>query len=395
MKKIFSVIVALAMVFTLAVTPVSADSDNTLRFGEDGKFRILHICDIQDGPALLGITSDFIKAMLDETQPDLVVLGGDNVSGGSCITDGLTAIAIDRFMSIFEEEGVAVAMVYGNHDAEGLATREDQMKMYERYDCFVGCAGEDLTGCGNYNVPIYSNDGENILYNLWMFDSLSYNEPEENFWENNFYEYDLGGYGAVHKDQIDWYVETSNELKEQNGGQPVPSMMFQHIIVPEIFNALVQVPEGTEGSVDGWMLPEGAEGELGEVPCPPQYTNGQFDAAVAQDDVVAMFFGHDHKNSFVVNHNGIDLVTTPGVGFSSYGGDNRGVRVIDLDVNDLSTYETEVIEWREFYDADNNTLADNRFIINGNEFETNEKFVAFFAYISEYIQLIFADLLSI
>ena len=379
MKKIFSVIVALAMVFTLAVTPVSADSDNTLRFGEDGKFRILHICDIQDGPALLGITSDFIKAMLDETQPALVVLGGDNVSGGSCITDGLTAIAIDRFMSIFEEEGVAVAIVYGNHDAEGLATREDQMKMYERYDCFVGCAGEDLTGCGNYNVPIYSNDGENILYNLWMFDSLSYNEPEENFWENNFQENDLGGYGAVHKDQIDWYVKKSNELKEANGGEPVPSMVFQHIIVPEIYDVLAKDKDGK------WILPEGVDGELWEDPCPPHYSNGQFDAMVAQGDVVAMFFGHDHKNDFIVNNQGIDLVNTPGVGFSSYGAENRGARVIDLDVKDLSTYKTEVIDWLDFYDAENNTTAMYTFIIHGNEYPFGEKLLAFVKLTAEFV----------
>lgn len=394
MKKLTAILLTLALVFTFAVTPVSAENDEKLRFGDDGKFRILHICDIQDGPLLLGITSDFIKDMLDETDPDLVVLGGDNISGGSCIIDPLAAVAIDKFMSIFEEEGVPVAIVYGNHDAEGLATREDQMKMYEKYDCFVGCAGEDLTGCGNYNVPIYSANGDDILYNLWMIDSLSYNEPEEWFFERNFQENDLGGYGAVHKDQIDWYVKTSNELKAQNGGKAVPSMMFQHIVVPEIFDALVKVPEGTAGSVDGWALPEGAKGDLGEAPCPPQYTNGQFDAVVEQGDVVAMFFGHDHKNSFELTHKGVDLVTTPGVGFSSYGGDNRGVRVIDLDVNDLSTYETEVIAWRDYYDADNNSFASNRFILNGNEFETNEKIEAFFALAQENFLLLLAGLFT-
>lgn len=394
MKKLTALLLSLALVFTFAVAPVSAEDDGKLRFGDDGKFRILHICDIQDGPLLLSITSDFIKDMLNETQPDLVVLGGDNVAGGSCLTDGLTAVAIDRFMSIFEEAGVSVAMVYGNHDAEGLATREDQMTMYEKYDCFVGCAGEDLTGCGNYNVPIYSNNGEDILYNLWMIDSLSYNEPEEWFFEKNFQENDLGGYGAVHKDQIDWYVRTSNELKAQNGGNAVPSMMFQHIVVPEIYDALIQVPAGTEGSVDGWKLPEGAKGEMGETPCPPQYTNGQFDAVVEQGDVVAMFFGHDHTNSYELTHKGVDLVNTPGVGFSSYGADNRGVRVIDLDVNDLSTYETEVIAWREYYDADNNEFANNRFILNGNEFETGDKIAAFFALAPEYILMFLSKLFA-
>ena len=58
--------------------------------------------------------------------------------------------------------------------------------------------------------------------------------------------------------------------------------------------------------------------------------NVQFDALVNQGDVVAMFFGHDHVNSFIVEHEGIDLVNTPGAGFGSYGDDGRGVRIIDI-----------------------------------------------------------------
>ena len=130
-----------------------------------------------------------------------------------------------------------------------------------------------------------------------------------------------------------------------------------------------------------YILPEGAKGELLEDPCPPHYTNGQFDAILKQGDVVAMFFGHDHKNSFELNYKGVDLVNTPGVGFSSYGGYNRGARVIDIKESDTSAYTTEVITWLEFYDADNNTAALNEFILNGNEFSTAEKIEAFFIYI--------------
>ena len=96
-----------------------------------------------------------------------------------------------------------------------------------------------------------------------------------------------------------------------------------------------------------------------------------------QGDVVAMFFGHDHKNSFVVNHKGIDLSTTPGVGFSSYGDINRGVRVIDLDTKDLSTYKTEVIRWVDFYDVKNDDNAEISFILHGNEYSFGVKLLAF------------------
>lgn len=372
MKKILAFLMAAAMVFSFAAIPASAQTDDSvLKFGEDGKFRILQLTDIQDNAFLEYATLQFITDIVEETQPDLVVLTGDNISGGGSPTKTLAKIAISRFMSIFEKAEVPVAMVFGNHDSEGPATKEYQMEVYESFDCFVGCEGEDLTGCGNYNLPIYDANGEKVLYNLWMIDSLTYNRHPEDEQDVAYYENDLEGYACVHKDQIDWYVETSNELKAANGGEPVPSMLFQHIVVPEIYDALVQDANGK------WALPEGNDGALGEDPCPPQYSNGQFDAAVNQGDIVAMFFGHDHKNSFVVNYKGIDLSTTPGVGFSSYGDINRGARVIDLDVNDLSTYETEVIRWVDFYDVENDVIANSTFVIHANEYPFGEKLVAF------------------
>ena len=379
MKKIISIILSVAMLLGFAAMPASAETDKTLKFGEDGKFRILQFADIQDNAFLEYATYQFIRDSVEATQPDLIVLTGDNISGGGSPTKGLAKLAIWRYMSIFEKAGIPVAAVFGNHDSEGPANKEYQMEVYESFDCFVGCEGEDLTGCGNYNLPIYSADGEKMLYNLWMIDSLTYNRHPEDEKDVAYYENDLEGYACVHKDQIDWYVKTSNELKAANGGEPVPSMVFQHIIVPEIYDVLAKDKDGK------WILPEGNDGELWEDPCPPHYSNGEFDAMVNQGDVVAMFFGHDHKNSFIVPHKGIDLVNTPGVGFSSYGDENRGVRVIDLDVKDLSTYETEVVEWLDFYDAENNTTAMYTFIIHGNEYPFGEKLLAFVKLTAEFL----------
>lgn len=379
MKKILSLVMTALLILSVAIMPVSAEADKTLKFGEDGKFRILQFADIQDTAFLEYATYQFLKDIVAETQPDLIVLTGDNIAGSGSPTKTLAKMAISRYMSIFEKAGIPVAMVFGNHDSEGPATKEDQMAMYQSYDCFVGSEGEDLTGCGNYNLPIYSADGEEMLYNLWMIDSLTYNRHPEDEKDVAYYENDLKGYACVHKDQIDWYVKTSNELKAANGGEPVPSMAFQHIIVPEIYDVLAKDKDGK------WILPEGVEGELWEDPCPPHYSNGQFDAMLAQGDVVAMFFGHDHKNDFIINNQGIDLVNTPGVGFSSYGAENRGARIIDLDVKDLSTYETEVIDWVDFYDVENNTTAMYTFIIHGNEFSFGEKLLAFVKLTAEFL----------
>ena len=275
------------------------------------------------------------------------MLTGDNISDS--VARGFTKEhslkkvrkAIDSFMSVFEEAGIPVAVVFGNHDAEGWVSKEQQMTIYNEYDCCVAIdEGESISGCGTYNLPILSSDGSKISYNLWMFDS-------------NMYDPVADGYDHVHQDQIDWYVAKSNELKAQNGGNPVPSMAFQHIIVPEIFNALVEVEEGTPGSVQNgdkfFALPENATGSLLERPAVAARDSMQFEKMLEQGDVKAMFTGHDHKNDFVVSYMGIDLSTTPAAGFGGYGADNRGVRVIVLDENNTDIYETETIHYLGTY----------------------------------------------
>ena len=389
MKKVISVVLAFVLTFAMLI-PSAADSTSAdkLQFNDDGSFRIMQIADIQDGPFLPGIVTDFFKSVIPEEKPDLIVLTGDNISaGGSSVGTHaadllLVEAAIDRFMSIFEELGVPVAVVFGNHDAEKLVSKEEQIAIYQKYDnCVAIDEGDALYGCGTYNLPIYSSaDANKVAYNLWMFDSNMYDDVN-------------GGYDYVHQDQIDWYVNKSNELKAQNGGEAVPSMLFQHIIVNEIYDALLEVPASTEGAMerDGkyYVLNPAntAEGSvLRESPCPGTLDSNQFEAAAAQGDVVAMFFGHDHKNNFIVEHQGIDLVNTPGAGFGSYGDDGRGVRIIDIKEG-TTDYETKVVTYRDFYGDD--SAFDARFTLHGNEFDVGEKIVAFFKYIFFSVTAIF------
>ena len=61
-------------------------------------------------------------------------------------------------------------------------------------------------------------------------------------------------------------------------------------------------------------------------------------------DVLAIFVGHDHINSFTATLDGIDLVYTQGTGFNVYGpGRNRGVRIIELDKNDLTKVTSRTV----------------------------------------------------
>ena len=236
MKKALSILVAAVMLFATFAVGISAEkSSPALRFNEDGKFRIMQVADLQDNAVLNPVAKDFLKAAIENEKPDLIVLTGDNFAGYSTGTNichtidkSLAKKAINEYMSIFEKYGIPVTMVPGNHDDDDIKlTKEEELAMYEKYDCFIGYdADPEMYGCGTHNIPIYSSkNAYKLAYNLWMFDSNTYDE-------------ELGGYDYVHDDQVEWYVNKSNELKAANDGKTVPSMVFQHIIVKEIYDIL-------------------------------------------------------------------------------------------------------------------------------------------------------------
>ena len=373
MKKNIALLLSAVLIISVAFSAgaifgknEAVEKDRTLRFGEDGKFTILQIADIQDCILFRDMTKQFIEHLLDTVKPDLVVLTGDNVGPNTCFSYGMTVLTFDRFMSIFEKRGVKVATVFGNHDADRNAlSKDEQLEIYEKYSCYIGGDVKELSGAGTYNMPVLSSDGEKTAFNLWFFDSHERND-----------ENDLEGYGCVHKDQIEWYVETEKALTEMNGGTPVPSMAFQHIIIPEVYDVLIEIEDPEDEKYKGQLVAERLEKfyvfpeefvdedtYFNETPCPPHYTNGQAAAFIENGNVLGVVSGHDHKNCFVIPYKGLDIIQTPASSFGSYGDFNRGARVITLDESDLSIYETDVIFMRDYFDLSDPVIY-NRFLYN-------------------------------
>lgn len=381
MKKSFRKVLAILLCAAVLIPCMllgsfaAENSDKTLQFNKDGKFTILNFSDIQDGYPMKPITKRYLKDTLNLVKPDLVVLTGDNIAGYRTKTKSASKNEIKEFMDIFKAANVKVAMVFGNHDDEdNAADKAYQYEVYESYDNFIGGDyGKSSGRLGTLNIPILSSDGTKTAFNIWMTDSGTYND-----------ENDKGGYGCVHKDQIEWYKETSAALKEANGGEPVYSINFQHIVVPEIWDALDEHDEKVDGSVEHggkyYTLPEGAKGELGESPCPPEYTNGQFAAWLEQGDVIASVCGHDHINSYEIDYQGIKLINTPGIGFNSYNNHVVGSRVFVLDENNPQEFETYCLAYNDVY-AEDDAVAQSLYELYSDETDTGTKIAAVFKYI--------------
>jgi len=334
-----------------------------LQFDKDGKFRILHLTDIHDVEPIMDDdenreipesrdkeTINVIEKLVEKTSPDLVVFGGDNISGyWEEFTYDYVKSTIERITAPIRKRNIPLCVVFGNHDGEEGFHTEFQMMQYMEYpNCRSNLNDADVYGCGNCCVTIKSSKSDKDAFALWLIDSNDYQRNKE------------GGlsYDCVHDDQIAWYEEKSAQLKAENGGTPLPSILFQHIPVQQMLDGFKEVTANDSFTFerDGKYFKFGheiLEGRIRETPCPPYTENNhrnQFESWKKCGNIVAAFFGHDHVNDFHINIDGINLYQTLGAGYFTYGLE-RGGRLIILDESNPESIETQSFEVERITDT--------------------------------------------
>ncbi|MBR3956108.1 MAG: metallophosphoesterase family protein [Clostridia bacterium] len=339
MKKLFCIL--LSCLLCVAFLPLFASAETTnksLQFNENGEFRIVIFSDIQDNEDVEESTMQLMRETLDKYTADLVIFLGDNSVDRSL--DGY-AKSVEAFTLPCRERNIPHAFVFGNHDTELDATPEELLDIYKQFGTMTYDADPDLYGCGNCNIPILSSDGTKTAFNLWLIDSGSANPDKE-----------TGGYDYVREDQIEWYKTTAAKLKAENGGEVVPAMLFQHIIMPEVYETLypkLPFTAGKDYTIEGktyFPVPffNRHAGIILE-PCSPPFVNGgEMDALLETGDVIAAFFGHDHVNDFVTDCYGIAFHNVPTVGCNAYSDAiSRGSGLITLYEDDIENFDYETI----------------------------------------------------
>lgn len=152
-----------------------------LQFHQSGKFRVLQLADIQDGPKVSKDTVKLIEASLDATRPDIVIFTGNQIAGydpayaqttrkrrwsaaagiSSKTASSKSSEASERFEAALErtcasvratveqlvrplaDRGIPWAVTFGNHDFQcGLSNAEIESICRE----FPGCMNPEPTG---------------------------------------------------------------------------------------------------------------------------------------------------------------------------------------------------------------------------------------------------------
>lgn len=341
-----------------------------LMFDDDGEFTILHLTDFHEyllieGSNFADITIvdqlkprlvRFIESCLQEIEPDLVVLGGDNIFGLSAVAEFMDPpISIMTYRAIaelFEEHKQYWTLTFGNHDSESVLDKIDYLNEVVKYDYFIGGTEDEkyfsakvfptdtVIGnshadyyVGNYSIPVYDETGTQIAYNIFVLDSGSYTlTPPADV-----------SYLSITEQQTDWYLSESEKL-EQESGHIVPAVMFSHIPFAEMEDAY-NAGNYLGGEEAGWML--------STIPSPI------YDAILKRGDVKGVFFGHMHGSDVTVygEGNGHRLLMGITKATQSSGYDDTdsvlGMRVINLHTDgsfatytgDSTGYRSEPILW--------------------------------------------------
>lgn len=267
---------------------------------KNGQFKIIQFADLHwandsdESPKTIALMETLIK----KEQPNLVVLTGDNITFTPA-KNGWNAL-----IQLFEKVNVNWTMVFGNHD------EEHDMKKTEIYDFlktskyFVGEKG-NVSGVGNFSLPIFSRGKSNPSAILYFLDSHDYTGNPK-----------LGKYAWIKNDQINWYRNQSQKFTKDNGNIPLPSLMFFHIPFPE-YAKLKDDP-----SVVGIFKDDVSS---------PEINSGLFNSIIEMKDVMGTFVGHDHNNNFIGNYKNVALAYGNKTGKDGYGDvDRNAARVIVL-----------------------------------------------------------------
>ncbi len=315
-------------------------SKQELRFNSNGKFKILMMSDIQETLDYDLRTFEDMRKLIENVNPDIVVLCGDNCNGLILKTEQELEKYLDILAAPMEEKKIPWMHVFGNHDHDIEFDDIRKTEMYEKYEYCVSKHTEDIYGATNFVLPVYHSKKQEIAFQIWGLDSnnliadsgIKVDEKTSNVVKipSVSSQFDI-----LHFDQIMWYWNSSKELEEYNK-KKANGIMFMHVPLWE-FQYIVDNPEQT-----------GAKGSMIEPMTLGKFNSGLFAAILQREDIKCIASGHSHNDCFEGTYCGVKMCMDASAGYSSYGEvELKGGRVFEIDENDTDKIDTYMVYYNE------------------------------------------------
>ena len=271
----------------------------------------IHMSDKDDQDLHYDFLDMLIKEANSANDVDFMVVTGDLFTFASRGT-------AERFFKFLDGYNIPWSVVFGNHDEQTYFPVDWMTSYLNNFgsNCiFKDLQDDQVQGNCNFAINLVDADGTTVKKQLIMMDS------------NRYYFGSYMGYDYFKQDQINWYVKMVTET-------PVDSLMFYHIPLYEI-NAAYE--EGTL-KYDGRNGP--GDGKREDC-CPPDENSDFFKKITELGHTKAMFFGHDHINTFESDYQGVKFC----YGIKStdriyYDEDLLGYQTITLDGDQINVHRS-------------------------------------------------------
>lgn len=296
---------------------------------DGGELRILQLTDIHYGGSVTTIfpdrkALDACYAMIEEAQPDLIVITGDIAYPIPAQSFTLNnSNPFQQILDFMNRTGIPWTIVYGNHDTEPTATWTGE-QISDYYASNAGADSKllyakqqpDIYGRYNQYIRIQNQDGS-LNRILFLLDTNDYTTGADG----------TKVYDSMHPDQVAWYENTIRTISAAEG-KTVPSFVFMHIPMPAFTEAWEALKTGSEDAE--YLFGENAEA----VSCSAS-DNGMFACMMREKSTQAVFVGHDHVNNMGIRYKGIDLIYSKSIDYIAYPGiakqtEQRGATLIHV-----------------------------------------------------------------
>lgn len=308
------------MAFAIVLGSLSAMAQKTeLKYSQDGDFKIVQFTDthIHMGGSEyreLETNKTFarISRVVRQENPDIIVFTGD------VVTDGDAAKAWNRLVDTLNVLKVPFCVVFGNHDPEQELTKAEMSKIITSSPYSLNTLNKNKE-LADIEIKVSGSNTKDAELMLYCMDSQDYSTIET-----------VDGYGWFSFEQVEWFRNSCLKSNKANGGEPVKSLAFFHICLPEYVNA--------------WEESKSKVGRRAEDPCPSALNTGLFASMAQTGGVMGVFVGHDHDNDYVAAYQGIAL------GYGRFSGSNTtynnlrsGARIITLKEG-VRAFESWILE---------------------------------------------------
>ena len=267
-------------------------------------FKVMQLTDIH-----LGVQSDvarslnFLSKLIDEADPDLIVITGDSFMFGSKgMVNNLFEMVNNKckeLTSSHPERLTKFAVTFGNHDNQGdyplyyinktiqkYATVDGNEIKEHKYAAFIDYKDDNLYGQTNYFIDLVddrnkSSDEVDVKYRLHILDSNTYHYVGPKY-----------NYEVIKQDQLDHVRNIYNNATKD---KDYIGMAFFHIPFIQFEEAKAQYLDAQNPELIG-------QGEFKEGISEPYYDNGSF-RSLRDSNIISFFVGHDHINYCDVIYN--------------------------------------------------------------------------------------------